>query len=203
MKRRASEHTIEKATFRTERQKFWEDLFEKPDPWNYESAYEQIKYERTLSLLPDEPIARALELACAEGHFTRQLASRVTTLLAADISQRALDRARERCGHLDNVEFRRLDFFDDPLPGGMDLIVCSEVLYYADDLVKLRRIAEKLRSALAPGGRILTAHAFIITDDPARTGFDWDHAFGAETIARVFGETAELCVGEIHRHRGL
>ena len=78
----------------------WESLFAAPDPWGYSSDYEQTKYEHTLELLPEGPIGRALELACAEGHFTVQLAPRVGTLVAADIAAKALERAAERCaGH--------------------------------------------------------------------------------------------------------
>jgi Nodulation protein S (NodS) len=60
----------------------WEGLFAVPDPWGYSSPYEQTKYEHTLELLPEGPIGRALELACAEGHFTVQLAPRVGSLVA-------------------------------------------------------------------------------------------------------------------------
>ena len=73
----------------------WESLFAAPDPWGYSSAYEQTKYEHTLELLPEGPIGRALELACAEGHFTVQLAPRVGTLVAADIAAKALERAAD------------------------------------------------------------------------------------------------------------
>ena len=66
----------------------FESLFARGvDPWRYTSPYEQTKYEQTLSLLPPKRISRALELACAEGHFTIQLAPRVESLIAADISQ--------------------------------------------------------------------------------------------------------------------
>ena len=75
----------------------------KEDPWDYAGAYEQRKYEQTLSLLPDGPIERALELACAEGRFTEQLAPLVEQLTAADVSARrpparrgALRRRRQR-----------------------------------------------------------------------------------------------------------
>jgi len=176
----------------SDRREFWNQSFEAPDPWNYTSPYEQKKYERTLALLPDEPIERAMELACAEGLFTDHLAPRVKSLLAIDISEKALARAQTRCGRHANVQFQCLDLIDDAVPGDMDLIVCSEVLYFLKDTNELRRVAEKLKSALAPGGRILTAHAFVLSDDRNETGFDWDNAFGAKTIDRIFSETPEL-----------
>ena len=57
-----------------------------PDPWKYTHPYEQTKYEQTLSLLPKEKISQAIEIACAEGHFTEQLAPKVEQLMAVDIS---------------------------------------------------------------------------------------------------------------------
>ncbi|TIR82436.1 MAG: methyltransferase domain-containing protein, partial [Mesorhizobium sp.] len=127
-------------------------------------------------------IGRALELACAEGHFTRQLAPRVGHLTATDISSVAVERARARCSDQPNVDFGVLDFSAETLPGKMDLIVCSEVLYYLDDLAELRRIAKKFVEALTPGGSVVSAHAFVLRDNAERTGFDWN-TFGAQAIS--------------------
>ncbi len=176
------------------REVFWEELFEEEDPWNYESAYEQEKYARQLENLPAEPLERALELACAEGHLTRQLAPRVKHLLASDISSKALERARVRCKEHQNVDFVKLDFSADALPQAMDLIVCSEVLYYLHDEAELQIVARRLMEALRPGGHLLMAHAFVLKDDMSRTAFDWDNPFGAETIARVVGSIPGLAL---------
>jgi glycosyltransferase involved in cell wall biosynthesis/peptidoglycan/xylan/chitin deacetylase (PgdA/CDA1 family) len=170
----------------------WDQRFETPDPWNYASPYERKKYDRTLELLPDELIKQAMELACAEGHFTDRLAARVKSLVAIDISEKALERARLRCRHHANVQFRCLDLIDDAIPGEMDLIVCSEVLYFLENIDALREITEKLKRALAPGGRLLAAHAFVLSDDPDQTGFDWNNPFGARVIDQVLSTTAGL-----------
>ncbi|MBZ9734322.1 glycosyltransferase [Mesorhizobium sp. CA18] len=174
-----------------DRTSFWNRYFATEDPWNYSSPYEQEKYERQLEILPAGPIGRALELACAEGHFTRQLAPRVGHLTATDISAIAIGRARARCSDQPNVEFGVLDFSADTLPGGMDLIVCSEVLYYLDDLAELRRIAKKFVEALAPGGSFISAHAFVLRDNVERTGFDWN-TFGAQAISETLAATEGL-----------
>lgn len=174
-----------------DRTSFWNRHFATKDPWNYGSPYEQEKYERQLEILPAGPIGRALELACAEGHFTRQLAPRVGHLTATDISAVAVGRARARCSDQPNVEFGVLDFSADTLPGEMDLIVCSEVLYYLDDLAELRRIAKKFVEALAPGGSFISAHAFVLGDNVERTGFDWN-TFGAQVISETLAGTEGL-----------
>ncbi|MBR0903921.1 trifunctional glycosyltransferase/class I SAM-dependent methyltransferase/polysaccharide deacetylase [Bradyrhizobium liaoningense] len=169
----------------TGRKQFWEGLFEQEDPWNYGSLYEQEKYSWQLELLPDQPVDHALELACAEGHFTRQLAPRVKRLQAADISTKALDRARGRCNGHQNVEFSQLDLSADPLPQDIDLIVCSEVLYYLDDEAELQSVAKRLVQSLRPGGYLVVGHAFVLKDNMSRTGFDWESPYGAETITRI------------------
>ena len=167
---------------------FFETLFARgADPWRYTSAYEQGKYEQTLALLDGVRPEAALELGCAEGHFTRQLAPRVERLLACDVSEIALARARQRCADLSNVSFGFHDLFADRVEGRYDLIVCSEVLYYAGDRARLDYAARTIKAALEPGGMLLTAHANLVVDDPELPGFDWQVPFGA----RMIGEALE------------
>jgi peptidoglycan/xylan/chitin deacetylase (PgdA/CDA1 family)/SAM-dependent methyltransferase len=177
-----------------ERRKYWDALYRTNDPMSYASDYEQLKYRRTLSLLPEASIGRALEVACSEGMFTALLAPRVDQLTACDISRNALSRARERCAAFTNVEYWCADFFDDDLPDNLDLLVCSEVLYYLPGRTELQRVVAKLAAALAPGGRLLTAHAKELKDDPSRTGFDWDGPFGVEVISRTIAATPGLAL---------
>lgn len=173
--------------------KAWDTFFSEENPWRYDSAYETEKYALTLSLFPEKRPARALELACAEGHCTPAIADRVETLVASDISAQALARAKERVGPRANVSFAECDLFRDPLPAGpFDLVVCSEVLYYAADAATLSATAAKMAAALAPGGRIVLAHANLITDDPSTSGFDWGHAFGARAIGEAFASAPGL-----------
>ncbi|HYV15650.1 MAG TPA: trifunctional glycosyltransferase/class I SAM-dependent methyltransferase/polysaccharide deacetylase [Conexibacter sp.] len=163
----------------------------RPDPWRYDSAYEQTKYEQTLSLVP-AGVEQALELGCAEGRFTAQLAERVRALTAADVSPLALLRARARCAEHANVAFEQLDLFERPPAGPYDLIVCSELLYYAEDRRALARAVRALATALAPGGNLVTAHAHVVADEPHAPGFDWDVPFGAATIEQALLGTGLL-----------
>jgi peptidoglycan/xylan/chitin deacetylase (PgdA/CDA1 family)/2-polyprenyl-3-methyl-5-hydroxy-6-metoxy-1,4-benzoquinol methylase len=176
------------------RRAYWDDFFRTPDPWNYGSAYEQEKYAFQLDLLPQGPRAFVLELACAEGRFTEQLAPRARRLIAADVSATALARAAERCRGHEHVEFRTIDLAIDTLPQGADVIFCSEVLYYLGSEAELRRVAEKIAAALRPGGHLITANPLTLKDEPARTGFDWGTSWGAKTISRVFAEVPGLAL---------
>jgi len=177
-----------------DRRAYWEGVYRTEDPWAYGSAYEQLKYRRTLDLLPQRPVGKAMELACSEGRFTELLAPCVGHLIAADISETALQRARQRCHTHGNIDWRRLDLFDDALPDGLDLIVCSEVLYDLADREALARVAKRLAAALVPGGHLLSAHAFVLKDEPSHTGYDWDTAFGAKVIAETLSTTPGLAL---------
>jgi peptidoglycan/xylan/chitin deacetylase (PgdA/CDA1 family)/SAM-dependent methyltransferase len=162
------------------------------DPWGYGSTdYETHKYQQTLALLPSRRIRHALEIGCAEGHFTALLAPKVDRLSAADVSQIALARAAERCQALPNVSFLHFDLMRSPLPTGLDLVVAGEVLYYLPDLASLHQVAKRLAAALAPGGHLLTTNAHMVVDDPESTGFDWGHPFGG----RVIGEALAAADG--------
>jgi peptidoglycan/xylan/chitin deacetylase (PgdA/CDA1 family) len=169
-----------------ERQEYWQNFFRAAeDPWHCDNPYENTKYEQTLELLPASTIENALELACAEGHFTARFASHVDRLIAADISPTALGRARSRCADVHNVQFQLLDFLSDELPHDLDLLVCSEALYYAS-LEQLASLPGKFATALKLHGHLLMAHACTIADERDRTGFDWGDHFGAKRIADAF-----------------
>lgn len=173
---------------------YWDQVFETENPWAYDSPYEQRKYEQTLDLIPRDKPRRAIELACAEGHFTAQLAAVVDDLLATDISRTAIGRAAARCrasGH-EHVKFDQLDFFNNPLPGMFDLIVCSEVLYEAGTREKLDQIARNIATHLTPDGVLVTAHIIEVTEERDRSGFDWGGVFGAKSITEALLATGEL-----------
>ena len=171
----------------------FEQLFKSTaDPFCYSSAYERAKYELTLSLLPSGPIGRALELACAEGHFSLQLGRRVEQLVATDFSTTALQRAKRRCRHLPQVEFRELDFLTDPLESDFELIVCSEALYYTQTKPQLEQVLRKVASALRWHGYLLTTHAILACEHPLGYGFDWALPHGADGIDATLSQIDDL-----------
>lgn len=166
------------------REDYWENLFAKVDPWGYRNDYETLKYEQTLDLIRDVPIKSALEIACAEGEFTRRLAAHAGQVLATDIAPTAVARAAEACADLANCSFQRLDLLTEEPPASYDLIVASEVLYYLDPAA-MQAFVAKVERHLEPGGIFLTAHANLLVDEPDRTGFGWPHHFGARGIGAI------------------
>jgi SAM-dependent methyltransferase len=141
-----------------------------PDPWGYETRpYEAGKYAATLAALPRPTYANALEIGCSIGVLTERLAERCSSLLAVDVSEKALTRARKRCRHLAGVRFQRLEIPGQYPAGGFDLIVVSEVGYYwsSADLLRAR---DRIIESLDPGGHLLLVHWTPAIDDAPLTG---------------------------------
>jgi peptidoglycan/xylan/chitin deacetylase (PgdA/CDA1 family)/protein-L-isoaspartate O-methyltransferase len=123
------------------------------------SADKPNEHLRTLELLPPRRFREALELVCADGHLTAQLASRVKRLLATDTSSAALELTRRRCESHSNVEVHELDPVYDPLPRDrFDLIVYRDLPDYTGARAALEVVAEKLATALEPGGYFVCVH---------------------------------------------
>ncbi|GAA3934379.1 SAM-dependent methyltransferase [Hymenobacter algoricola] len=141
------------------------------DPWNFEtSAYEQGKYATTIGALTNPSYPQAFEIGCSLGVLTEQLAPRCGHLLAVDVAEAPLVRARERCRFLPQVEFQRMSLpAEFPAGARFDLIVLSEVGYYWA-LPDLERTALLLLAALAPGGQLLLVHWTPIVHDYPLTG---------------------------------
>jgi len=68
---------------------------------------ERAKYAATLAALPGQANERAFEMGWSIGVLTAQLARRCRCLLAVDVADAALARARERCASLPQVDVGR------------------------------------------------------------------------------------------------
>jgi predicted TPR repeat methyltransferase len=138
---------------------FFEDLYARSaDPWEFATSdYEREKYADTLEALEDERFARGLEVGSSIGVFTEQLAERCDELVAIDVSEQALARARERLGDRPGVVLERMSFPEEMPTGPWDLVVCSEVLYYLDPTA-FDLAVERLRTALGAGATVLAVH---------------------------------------------
>jgi len=125
------------------------------DPWGFETRwYEERKRALTMAILPEQRYGRALEIGCSIGVLTDQLADRVDELLAVDVSQAAVDRARQRVGDRATVELR--DVVHDFPPGPFDLVVLSEVGYYFG--AALDRVLDDIDAAIGETGTLVACH---------------------------------------------
>lgn len=161
---------------------YFDDVYRaNEDPWKFESSpYEREKYAATVAALPHAHYDRAFEVGCSLGVLTEQLAPRCGHLLAVDVAEAPLVRARQRCAHLPQVEFRLLRLPAEFPEGQFELIVLSEVGYYwsPDDLA---RAAEQLIAALPTGGQLLLVHWTPYVHDYPLTGDEVHDFFLAKT----------------------
>ena len=140
---------------------YFERRYSKPDPWHYQnSPYEQLKYQRTLEILPKREFKKILEIGCSEGVFTQKIAGLTQEVLGVDISTMALERAQRRCAHLKNVRFQPLDIVKDQIENGFDLIFCAEVLYYLGKREVLQKICAKIVGSLTYDGYLVLVNAW-------------------------------------------
>jgi len=128
------------------------------DPFHFDSnPYEAGKFDDLLGVIGEGPFRLALEIGCSIGSFTERLAPRCEALLATDIAQSAVDRARDRLADLPQVQVERRTIPREMPDGEFDLIVCSDVLYYLPT-GRLRRMLGLLSDRLAPHGSIVSLH---------------------------------------------
>ncbi len=160
------------------------------DPWNFAgSEYEADKYRETLSGLARSTYRRALEIGCSIGVQTAMLAGRCDRLLALDVSEQAIERARSRCAHLDNVEFAVAEIPKEYPAGCFDLTILSEVGYYFA-LADLATLADRIAAHSQAGAHLLLVHwlpfvpEYPITGDQVHEYFlgrqDWQWLTGCK-----------------------
>jgi SAM-dependent methyltransferase len=92
--------------------------------------------------------ASALDLGCGDGRLTAEL--RAGELVAADVSEVALERARVRVPSATAVRIAP----DEPLPladGSFDLVLCAETIEHVRDV---QMLLSEVRRVLRPGGRL-------------------------------------------------
>ena len=164
---------------------YFDDVYRaNTDPWNFEtSPYERAKYADTIAALPSEPYDSGFEVGCSLGVLTEQLAPKCRHLLAIDVAEAPLERARQRCAQLPQVEFERMMLpAEFPVGRSFDLIVLSEVGYYWA-LPDLQLASSKLLAALRPGGHLLLVHWTPPVHDYPLTGDEVHEFFLAQAVA--------------------
>jgi predicted TPR repeat methyltransferase len=173
------------------------DYFERlyaanPDPWDFEtSAYEQEKYAATIAALEGRRFVNALEIGCSIGVLTARLAACCDRLLAVDVVDTALAKARARCAGFANVTFENRRLPRDWPAGAFDLIVVSEVLYFLNR-EDIDLCATRAAVSLTPGGYALLVNYTEAIDEPCN---------GDEAAERFIAASRLAPVGHVRREK--
>jgi 2-polyprenyl-3-methyl-5-hydroxy-6-metoxy-1,4-benzoquinol methylase len=137
-----------------------------PDPWSFTtSAYEQQKYEATLSALGTRRFQMALEVGCSIGVLTERLARRCDHLVGLDFAPSAVAAARARCALYPNICIEQMQVPEQWPEGRFDLILFSEVLYFLNES-DLMETCARTRQSILPGGLVLLVNYTGVIDDP-------------------------------------
>lgn len=189
---------------------YFDELYaRRDDPWRLASRwYEQRKRDATMAALPAERYSSALEIGCSIGLLTERLAERCDALLAVDIAEDAVALARRRlsdaAGTGPSSAVVRIEQHDAlrALPDGVfDLIVLSEVGYYAD-LDALDRLVTAIEAALHPDGALVACHwRHPVADYPLR-GDDVHARLARSSLERTVSHVERDFVLEVYAHDG-
>jgi predicted TPR repeat methyltransferase len=150
---------------------FMDNLWERGDPWDFESSsYERDRCVQLLKMLEGRRYARALEIGCGAGYLTRLLATHADQIVALDISETAIDRARALSTGPAGVDFRVANIMEykPQSDGPWDLILFSDTMCYLGWLYPffdVAWLAVQLFDATRSGGRLMLANSMGEQDD--------------------------------------
>ena len=152
--------------------RFFEDLWSRGDPWLLESsAYEDRRYQQLMESINDRRYDKILEIGCGAGAFTRRLEGIANTLLAIDISETAINRARKIFATSSaTIDYRVANVMDYDFAADepFDLVVMTETIYYLGWLYSFFDVgwlAHRLFQATQQDGRILISNTQNTSDD--------------------------------------
>ena len=173
------------------------------DPWGFDSRwYEERKRAVLLAALPWRHYRATFEAGCSTGAFTVQLADRSDRVLAVDLAEAALERARQRLGSRPNVELRRATLPDDWPEDAFDLVVLSEVAYYWAGSDLDRGLTAAVAS-LTPDGHLVACHWRHPVAEYPRSGDEVHDALAARPdLVRLVRHEEEDFVLEVFAHPG-
>lgn len=149
-----------------------ERAYKMPDPWHMASEQEQTRFVETCAIIERElgnEFGHLLEIGCGEGHQTVHLADLADRVTGLDVSETAIERARQR---LPEAEFLVGDLLAQPWigeRGRFDLITACEVIYYMSDMPGFLRAMDHLGKAclvtyFAPAARKVEAHVMAMPE---------------------------------------
>ena len=156
------------------------------------------------------PSDSVLECACGTGLLTGAIAPRCKSLIATDISEKMLKRAKKKFEKHKNVRFEKADISRLPYPDNcFDAVVAANVIHLLDDP---RPALRELDRVCKPGGKIViptyingkeSGKTNGVSDMIGKAGADFKREFTFDTYKKFFsdagyiGANYVLCEGVI------
>jgi ubiquinone/menaquinone biosynthesis C-methylase UbiE len=129
-------------------------MYRRRSAWPFAEAFQQERNDVLMSLAPDRPEGRALDLGCGTGVMLDRLAARYGCVVGVDLSMEMLegyDLSDLREGLsvlLVRGDMTRLPFAS----GRFDTVVCRSALHHMEDEVG---VLSEIARVLAPDGRLV------------------------------------------------
>jgi len=176
----------------------WNEIFSSntdPELGWYESDVSQtLKF---LDLIPEGEIAIVFLPGAGTSVLVDEILARGYEVILNDISDKALDKLKNRIGiNEDRLTWLHHDI-SKPLPGGIpqaDIWIDRAVLHFLLEEAAIRGYFSNLRSAIRPGGYALLAE-FSTTGAPKCAGLEL-HRYSVEEMTERMGAEFELITCE-------
>lgn len=133
--------------------------YESPDKdsWSYTADPAHLeRLQRILKALSPSEGKKVLELGCAEGFITKEIAKQAAQVVACELSPLAAERTRNACKGL-SVRVIVGDIRTCLPKETFDIILASDVFYYLT-AAELSRVADTLAHGAAEDGRLIMAN---------------------------------------------
>ncbi|RXJ70376.1 malonyl-[acyl-carrier protein] O-methyltransferase BioC [Veronia nyctiphanis] len=118
------------------------------ESYDASAAFQRDVGNHLLTLLPDIRESVVLDLGCGTGFFTEKLSEKANTVIALDLSEAMLEKAKARCGG--SVQYLSADAECLPLQSeSVDIVFSSLAVQWCDDLAD---VFSEIKRVLKPGG---------------------------------------------------
>lgn len=147
------------------------------DPWNFETSdYEYRKYESTIKALTEDLYNNVFEIGCSIGVLSEMLAAKCEKLLAVDVAEAPLVKAKQRLQKYPHVLVQKMAVPKEFPADQFDLIVLSEVGYYLA-WPDFELLQQQILIHLKPNAQLLMVHWTPFVPDYPLTGDEVHDAF--------------------------
>jgi SAM-dependent methyltransferase len=156
---------IEREMISQKAKSFFEELWQKGDPWEFEtSEFEHRRCARLLEILSGRRYSKVLEIGCGAGAVTRLLAPIADHVVAFDISSTAIERAKATQTD-PKIDFRVANMmeYDARAEGPWDLVIMSDMICFLGWLYPFFDIgwlAMELFAATRVGGHLFLPNTY-------------------------------------------